>query len=72
MFLRPKSTSVGVAPEDGAYSCKIKCLILHISPPMLWTSAKVAKVGVYMWDTTVVNTDTEENSLSICERNAVF
>ena len=34
---------------------------------MLSTSTKVAKLGAYMWDTTVVNTDTEENSLSICE-----
>jgi len=41
---------VGVAPEEGTH-CEIKCQILHISPPTLSTSAKVAKWGAYMQDT---------------------
>ena len=55
---------LGVAPEEGAYSREIKCQIPHISPPTLSTSAKVAKRGAYMRDTTVYSSSSSRRPIS--------
>ena len=43
---------LGMALQEGVYS-QDKSQIPAYTPPMLSTSTKVAKRGVYMWDTTV-------------------
>ena len=45
---------LGVAPEEGAYSRDKMSDLAYKPPPTLSTSAKVAKRGAYMRDTTVI------------------
>jgi len=59
-------------PWDRGRIREIKCQIPHISPPTLSTSAKVAKRGVYMRDTTVLHHGDEYSTEALSSAHEVL